>query len=538
MKSVKRIVQRLLALVCLLAPTCLMAQPTIDAPNQTDVQAETHFLTFIGSFVPESPASATAYYNAIDPGAQKRKFTQWLVNAGFIQNEGEWNSSGPQTVVPQSSSVHGYGIINADAHVIVLNAADLGFVRNQFIRCKPSCNAKNRIIYTYLENYPVGPFATTSGFPNVSGTPTLAEAQDAIHSALSRPLGVKGGDGVSPCNGSPQCIERIADVAFEWAPPANNPTSSTRFGQQYAFLFGHDSSGVTETISWSTGAANAQNSRITGHKPFPPLCSNAPGSAACAIVPDMSGQLPPFAPELDARGAKQMPGVCLVCHGGSPQNLTSTGAFPRGGNINGFRFLPLDNANLMFGTVADQTDKTSQQADIKEYNKDVLLTVPTSAETDDQGVRRVAHLREVIQGWYAPNMTGTSQNENFVPAGWGGNPNSTLGQFYLNVVAPNCRTCHFNRELSLDFGTVGAFDQESDLLQLALLVECNANTPGYSIDPNLRPMPLAHLTFERFWQNVSNVNNSSNPPQNPNMSDQIAANFGFGTVQGYCATNP
>jgi len=235
-----------------------------------------------------------------------------------------------------------------------------------------------------------------------------------------------------------------------------------------------------------------------------------------------------------------MPGVCLPCHGGNPQNLTSTGAYPRQGNIGGFRFLPLDNGNLMFGTVADHTDRASQQANIKQYNKAVLLTIPTYVETDDQGVRRVAHVREVIQGWYAgfpgdTSMSAPTQNESFVPVGWGSNPNSPEGQFYLNVVAPNCRTCHFNRELSLDFGTQADFDAESDILQLALLPFCNAFTPGYKVDPNLRPMPLAHLTYQRYWQNVSNT---SNPSPNPSMSNQIAAHFGFGTVQGYCATNP
>jgi hypothetical protein len=88
-------------------------------------------------------------------------------------------------------------IINADSHVIVLNASDLGFVRNQFIRCRPSCSALNPIIYTYLENYLVNPFAASgnggSGFPIRTGYPTQDEAAAAINSAVSRPLGEPSG---------------------------------------------------------------------------------------------------------------------------------------------------------------------------------------------------------------------------------------------------------------------------------------------------------------------------------------------------------
>jgi hypothetical protein len=163
--------------------------PPISTNTQTPYQQQTHFLTFLGSFIPESAASATAYYNAIDPTASKRTFTKWLVNAGFIANESQWHPSGAQDIrTGQPAGVYGDNIINTDSHVIVVNAADLGFVRNQFIRCKPSCTALNPIIYTYLENYPVAPFAAGgSGFPGATGYPTQAEAAAAINSATNRP---------------------------------------------------------------------------------------------------------------------------------------------------------------------------------------------------------------------------------------------------------------------------------------------------------------------------------------------------------------
>src|SRR5438552_396268 len=333
--------------------------PNVVNPNETEFQRQNHFLSFVGSYIPESFASAKAYYKAIDPTNQKADFKAWLVNAGFISDPSQWHPYGPQDIrTGQPAGVYGDNIINTDSHVIVLNAADLGFVRNQFIRCKPSCSALNPTIYTYLENYPVAPFAASgSGFPFTIGYPTQDESKKAMNKAINRPLGDINGNNF--CIGAANCLERIADVAFEWAPPAGaTPGSSTRFGQLYSYIFSHDQhlitssnpQGIVETIAFPdflvnspiTGVAKIQDFRAGGFN----------------TVTIQTGD--PFAPNLDGVGFKQHPGVCLVCHGGAPTNLTSSGAYPRGGNINGFRFLPLDIRNLLFTSDLDTTDPLSR----------------------------------------------------------------------------------------------------------------------------------------------------------------------------------
>jgi hypothetical protein len=503
--------------------------PNVVNPHENAFQTQTHFLTFIGSYIPESAASAQAYYAAIDPNNTKPTFPQWLVNAGFISDVSQWHPSGAQDIrTGQPAGVYGDNIINTDSHVIVLNAADLGFVRNQFIRCKPSCTAQNPIIYTYLENYPVAPFTTSAtsstptGFPANSGYPNPTEATAAINSAITRPLGTLNGFNV----------ERIADVAFEWAPPATNPTSSARFGQLYAYQFGHDlAHGITETLNFRPEDVGKQ---IIDFK--------AANGTTLTIQPTDK-----FAPNLDGAGFKQHPGVCLICHGGAPTNLTSTGAYPRQGNINGFRFLPLDVANLLFTTDGGPLTQAAQEAQIKEYNKVVLLTVPKFAEADGTGAVRVPHLREVILGWYAgfpgdTTMSSPIQNSEFLPVGWrepmhGGTAPAGSESLYKNVVSPSCRSCHFNRELSLDFGTAANFHQESDLQQLALIAACKQDNP----DPGAKFMPLALLTFERFWQTQHSPQTLSDGTVLDHVVDQLAAAFGFGSPDGvnnYCATNP
>lgn len=522
-----------------LIPETAINVPNIFSPNESKFQNQTHFLVGTGSDTAgENATTATAYYDAIDPTSGKRTFAQWLVKTGFISDVSQWNPTGPQQFAcdlpgcDYPRGTYGQGIINADAHAIVLNASDLGFVRNQFIRCDPSCSDPNPKIYTYLENYPVNPFANSvnggSGFPVKTGYPTQAEAAAAINSALSRPLGQL--QGCSSADTPLGCsIQRIADVAFEWAPQPTSLTSSFRYAQLYAFVFSADAQGNTnETIVAGGAGGVTPNVALGILQPFTPAN--------------------PFPPNLDFLGNKQVPGNCLICHGGSPKNLTSTGQYPRQGVIDGFRLLPLDIRNLLFtsntGTEAAPaslfgTSRLSQEPHIKLYNQAVLKTIPSIVQTDEEGTSRVAHAREVIVGWYEGSpgdqtMSGSVQKD-YIPLGWRGS--DPIKQLYTTVIGPSCRTCHFNRELSLDFGTVLNFDSyRTDVLELTLLPFCRASNP----QRGMRPMPLAHLTYQRFWEAnpVSQVlpAGDGSPLILQHTADQIAQHFGYASTAAYCAT--
>ncbi|HVW83919.1 MAG TPA: hypothetical protein VHB50_04540 [Bryobacteraceae bacterium] len=513
--------------------------PNIFNANETPFQQQTHFLVFTGKDTAgETATTAKAYYAAIDPTNKKATFPEWLVNAGFISDVSQWRPTGKQLIACDlpgcdlPGGTYGDNIINTDSHAIVLNAADLGFVRNQFIRCVPSCTANNPIIYTYLENYPVNPFAASgsggSGFPIKTGYPTQAEAAAAIESALTRPAGGLAGCNPSAADTALGCsIQRIADVAFEWAPPPTNPSSSTRYGQLYAYVLNDDLS-ETITLPASSGA----------------IGKTTPNVATRALNPIHTGD--PFPPNLDFLGFKQHPGVCFICHGGNPKNLTATGQYPQQGRIDGFRFLPLDVRNLLFTSDGggELTSRFNQELQLKEYNLAVLKTVTAQLQNDEHGARRVPHLREVIAGWYTdpggPLFGRTTQNADFIPAGWrepvdGGSAPAGSERLYTTVIGPSCRSCHFNRELSLDFGTAADFKAfRQDVLEYVLQPLCNAGKP----QPGNRPMPLAHLTYQRFWQanNTPQTLPSGQPPLTlSNTADQVANYFGF-TTAGYCAT--
>ena len=175
----------------------------------------------------------------------------------------------------------------------------------------------------------------------------------------------------------------------------------------------------------------------------------------------------------------------------------------------------------------------------------MLLTIPKYAEDDGTGAVRVAHVREVINGWYEgfpgdTTLSASTQNSNFIPKGWresihGGTAPTGAEDLYLKVVGPSCRTCHFNRELSLDFGTYANFHQESDLQQLSLLAGCKN---GNNADPKAKFMPLALLTFVRFWQTQFARQTLGDFTSLNEEVDHLAKDFGFNGVSGYCATNP
>ena len=265
---------------------------------------------------------------------------------------------------------------------------------------------------------------------------------------------------------------------FEWAPPAHGSSPTTRFGQLYAYVFFTDKNTglITETIASSPGQVG-QPIPDFSNPDGPFLQINAGIRSRPTRISKDSNSIRACA--LSATAASRQIWWAVSFHA----KVKSTDSEPHLWPIRKGRF--------------------------KKYNQAVLKTVAGMPQRDDQGTIRPPHIAEVIRGWYAgcwnycddPPMSGTTQNGNFIPKGWRETQNAGTApagseSLYLSTVAPSCRTCHSNRELSLDFGTVANFNQDSDLLQVTLLPECPANNP----DPKERPMPLVPLTYQRLWQ--------------------------------------
>ena len=98
----------------------------------------------------------------------------------------------------------------------------------------------------------------------------------------------------------------------------------------------------------------------------------------------------------------------------------------------------------------------------------------------------------------------------------GGKAPAGSEELYLKAVAPAYRSCHFQRGIDADFGTVASFDaNKPDILELALKPECDAANPP----PGNRVMPAARRTYDLFWLN--------------NQDEYVKAHFGC-TSTSYC----
>ena len=170
-----------------------------------------------------------------------------------------------------------------------------------------------------------------------------------------------------------------------------------------------------------------------------------------------------FAADLDGNGARPLPQLCAVCHGGVTAQNHSDPANSASPTIPAFqvrddilnensKFLPFDLHYFKFPT-ADQ-----QQDHFRDLNIEIVKQV-------EAAIVPSGPIAELIDAWY-PGGAG-NQVDSAVIAGWntGGatNPNHQDNQMYRDVYARACRTCHVAQktfgatDTTLQFETVADF---------------------------------------------------------------------------------
>jgi len=168
---------------------------------------------------------------------------------------------------------------------------------------------------------------------------------------------------------------------------------------------------------------------------------------------------------LDGNGAKNVPNLCVVCHGLRKYTAGQSADL-------GARFLPFDLASFQYGLAPNA--RGQQEDQFKKLNLGILGTNPSIAETD------------LIQTWYRdpaqpiPNTVSPTQNSDAVPDQW-----LSHEPLYSKTIRVSCRTCHITREPGLGFGTFGEFQTAASRAQSQIC--------------GFRDMPNAVVTYERFW---------------------------------------
>lgn len=237
--------------------------------------------------------------------------------------------------------------------------------------------------------------------------------------------------------------------------------------------------------------------------------------------------------DLTGRGkAEAFPALCAVCHGGNPGGIDSNWNFKptdpayadaKNGNF-GAGFLPWDpdlyeyhdplGAGVKVGSGV--YSRANQEAFFKSLNQLVLLTNPTPAA------------RELVEGFYGgPGMPG-SFNSHYVPPGWTFTPEDT--SFYQAVIAPYCRACHIQRSLPESTTNPNARTSQMDF---------NSSEDFYGLSNQLAAtvltrttMPLALVTYKKFWSDSSAVTNFINYLEYTGYPQLIPAVAGVAEVPG------
>jgi cytochrome c5 len=165
--------------------------------------------------------------------------------------------------------------------------------------------------------------------------------------------------------------------------------------------------------------------------------------------------------DLDGRGRRPVPQLCMVCHGGAYAGAdldigTAVPGFADTASVKlGSRFLPFD---MHLFTYPASPSKAAQQNAFKRLNQDIVRNIPASAPATDTIVA-------VVDAMYDGGAT--TQHEEFVVPTWkqAAQPKTVVQEhFYKRVVGNACRTCHAAQPFAtLQFKSAEAFIRDGYL---------------------------------------------------------------------------
>ncbi|QIB66254.1 PKD domain-containing protein [Kineobactrum salinum] len=243
-----------------------------------------------------------------------------------------------------------------------------------------------------------------------------------------------------------------------------------------------------------------------------------------AFVPDQTTGEDVLARSMnfDGRGERFVPGVCVACHRGSVPDLSAIPLAEIDGLDEARRFqlahlessfIPWDMDALLFADddpaitsdysrlteeQRQRNSRASQQQPIRAMNEAVLATYQARPE-------RFAASIKLIHGWYGAyrdagpcepdgsdpmpatitQLPDQTFDGSFVQCGWRGEE-----PLYHEVFAKHCRSCHTQTDnLAKNFETAAELMDNASLLPFVF---------------DSGSMPLARLTYDRFWVDFNN----------------------------------
>lgn len=228
----------------------------------------------------------------------------------------------------------------------------------------------------------------------------------------------------------------------------------------------------------------------------------------------------------DGLGDKAMPHICVNCHGGRADRLTTTGLFPlvanaasqQAGDVSArlqvLKVHTFDFSKLKDPTTNSVRTRASQEADMKVINQWISATYSNTGINEWDGSVAQNFIQTAYGGAGFPNASYSDVAATaFVPdSNW---TSSGQAGLYQNVVAPSCMTCHILRgtknQDDISFKTFTQFSNYADRIKAHVFDRGN--------------MPLAKIVFEQFWATGGTL------PQQLAAVPSIAAQGATATLQ-------
>lgn len=343
----------------------------------------------------------------------------------------------PNNVQPNFEHWHDYNKIKDKTvmNAVYINSGDLGFARNMFISKKDSDGR----VYAWVENYETLPEAVAA-----------SKSYKSIYNTFEpSPTGVFGDLQYLPIfTRELEYISILDAVKQELTLPVNI------FDLLYPKTVKRD--GLIATVVMEYHPSNSEHGRLVSFMVF-----------------DDQGRLSTAA-NLDGRGAKGNPGVCLSCHGGSGSNMAENGDVGAG-------FVPWDLDSYIYSNDSDYT-RAAQLNNFWGMNQEVKKMYNN---TD--------LIYQLVKDWYPnaiPSQAAKFEGENVMPSSFA---NAGKQHLYREVTVTSCRMCHVQpgiyNDVATDEGTfIGAIGYK--LHHTADKDDKNRYAPD---------MPHAYLTFKNLW---------------------------------------
>ena len=462
------------------------------APVLTSLVAKAGTIVVAGA--PRNGA-VTLVANVTDPDGDKLHFT-WAVNAGSI---GAINDNTAQWILPDSPGIafayvlvtDGKGAFREGSTVI---STDAGIVPAPPAGAAPAANPSDKV---NAPDHFLTFFATRDLFVFPAKHADSRQGACQYYVAIGAVQGCgPGGELVgtqltfngwkakwgldSPTAGFRAIYANIRDLDLERDMHGTTNANGTAY---YVCNYPHVRGGQPDT-----NLLNAQRGEnlvacvAMEHSPTPGVSGGRPFTKFLVFGP--GGQLLPSV-NLDQRGEKFLPGVCVVCHGARHGFARFDDENPSMSPDLEAQFLPFDLDNFAYAASSGPLSRAGQEAQFRSLNLTLLKTDPRPA------------LVELLNLWYPDPATSTVTNA--VPPGWVGQ--ETL---YKTVVQKYCRTCHV--AMSASGGRDFAFPRFSDFDRFGFELGGRACGSVEGGIPRARwSMPNSKVTFDQFWNDGAAV---------------------------------